>query len=413
MKHIEMRNGFALPMAMLLLLAATGAVMVTLNQGATERRIQDTDAGVIDALALAETGLERFVASGANWSWSGGYPIPLGTTGSVTLTDLGEELGMDGFAEVSVRRLWVRGSDPADPDSALFVVRSRGVRTQGGWSGAPQATRVVSRLVRYERPEPLVLDDMFPSAWTSLSGLLKNGSSGSLTGYDAAAASYTRKGEACGNMPAKAGVAVPEDPGYQGDLKPVSGEPPVQYLGETPEEAAASVDIDWNKMIDGKTFPPQRDNVFVIPDEGTWYDITAEQWDDWPVVVVNSDELDQPFDMPKGGGKGTLIVTGDATISGSNLWEGLVMIGGKLTSNGNNTVSGAVLSGLNVKLAGEQDVGVGEDIYEVEAADIGNGTKTFEYNSCYLMNAMDAVNAAPPPNVLVLENTWLDTWAQY
>ena len=42
-----------------------------------------------------------------------------------------------------------------------------------------------------------------------------------------------------------------------------------------------------------------------------------------------------------------LVVDGDMTISGSNQWDGVILVGGKLTSNGNNVTSGTVMAGLN------------------------------------------------------------------
>ena len=101
---------------------------------------------------------------------------------------------------------------------------------------------------------------------------------------------------------------------------------------------------------------------------------------------------------PTEGGRGILIATGDLTISGSELWQGVVLVGGKLTSNGNNTVSGATISGLNVKLG-----------MSVPMSDVGNGTKTFQYNSCHIASAMQAFGGS----LHILENTWLDNWAAY
>ena len=49
-------------------------------------------------------------------------------------------------------------------------------------------------------------------------------------------------------------------------------------------------------------------------------------------------------------GKGLLIITGNATISGSTTWQGVILVGGTITSNGNNTVPGAIVTGLNVQL---------------------------------------------------------------
>src|SRR5690606_26911986 len=51
--------GFALPMAVFVLLVTTGAVMASLNQSSTERRIIDSATAGDRALVLAETGLAQ------------------------------------------------------------------------------------------------------------------------------------------------------------------------------------------------------------------------------------------------------------------------------------------------------------------------------------------------------------------
>ena len=366
MIRIGNREGFVLPMAVLLLLVTTGAVMVTLDQGATERRLADGEAGAFEAMVLAETALERFAAEGKSWGWQGGADrFPAIDSGYIRLDDLGADLGLRGHAEVSVHRVRVWASG----DSALYVVQARGIRTGGGWAGAPAAVRTVTRVVAWNRSTIDV-----PSAWTSLGGLLKNGSSGSLDGNDA-----------CGMKPAKPGVAVPAEPGYVGHTTPVQGDPPILPIGDTPQEAGDAVNIDWESILNGGITPD-----YYVP-QTAWEDI---DFDTWPVVMVTSEN----FSLPDQGGKGILITPGNLTISGQYLWEGVVLVGNKLTSDGNNTVSGATISGLNVKL--------GET---VPMSDVGNGTKTFEYNSCAVANAMDSFGGA----LHMMENTWLDSWAGY
>ena len=100
--------------------------------------------------------------------------------------------------------------------------------------------------------------------------------------------------------------------------------------------------------------------------------------------------------MP-GSGRGLLIVRNDMTISGALQWDGIILVGGTLTSNGNNSVNGAVVTGLNV-LIGENP-GV---------SDVGNGTKTYRYDSCNVAEAGRRFAGLAP-----LRNTSADNWASY
>ena len=85
------------------------------------------------------------------------------------------------------------------------------------------------------------------------------------------------------------------------------------------------------------------------------------------------------------------------TISGALQWDGIILVGGTLTSNGSNSVNGAVVAGLNV-LIGENP-GV---------SDVGNGTKTYRYDSCNVAEAGRRFAGLAP-----LQNTSADNWASY
>ncbi|MDZ7781342.1 MAG: hypothetical protein U5R14_15615 [Gemmatimonadota bacterium] len=351
MKHTQSRAGFALPMAIFLLLVTTGAVMTTLAQTSTERRVSDSGATGERALVLAESGLARLDELGFDFASS------VQDSARITMSD--------GFADVVMER--VRA--PTSTERAVFVVRARGVQTQGGWSDAPNAVRTVVRLGEWVEGTMQV-----HAGWTSLTGLRKNGNAGSLSGIDQ-----------CGVQSPVAGVAVPDSPGYSGHSGPVSGSPPIKSIGSTPGNAAAQVHIDWAGIVDGSALEPD----YVYPDDG-W----PSDFDDWPVIYV--DNPGSGFSLPDSG-RGTLIVRGDLTISGSRSWDGIVLVGGELTSNGNNRVRGATITGLNVKL--------GETPGE---SDVGNGNKSYVYNSCNVQDAMQS-----QASLRILDNTWLDTWAQY
>ena len=72
-------------------------------------------------------------------------------------------------------------------------------------------------------------------------------------------------------------------------------------------------------------------------------------------------------------------------------------MGGQLISNGNNTIQGAVITGLNIKLG-----------VAVPQTAIGNGNKTYQYNSCSIASALQRVGS-----VRRVRNGWTDTWSSY
>jgi len=153
----------------------------------------------------------------------------------------------------------------------------------------------------------------------------------------------------CGKQPAVAGVAVPGNPGYT--------------------QNAVTPDI---------TIPP-----------AAWPSFSNPSY--WPTILVKGD-----FALP-GNGQGTLIVTGSLTISGNITWDGVLLVGDNLTSNGNNAVNGATVTGLNVKLGATLPQG-----------DVGNGTKSFNYNSCNIAKAMAAMG-----QLVGYSNAWVDNWPTY
>ena len=117
----------------------------------------------------------------------------------------------------------------------------------------------------------------------------------------------------------------------------------------------------------------------------------------FPVIVVRNDtSVAHTFALPFAG-RGLLVVYGALSVSGSEMWNGVTLVGGTLTSNGNNTIEGAVVTGLNVKLG-----------YTVATNSIGNGTKDFSYNSCNVSSAMAGLGT-----MRAYKNTWSNTYSVY
>ena len=328
------RAGAALPISLLVIVIVSVLAAGAFTMLSSERKVADNNDARLDAYTLARRGLERFVVSRTALGFTAEPPAAVEST-TIALPG--------GYAEVVLRQVKQMNGTAVPP---VYVIRSRGVRTLGATTTV-LAERTVAEYAMFDFGNVRT-----PAAWTALGGLGVNGTSATITGTDGCTAS-----------PAVAGVAVP-NAGYSGSTSVPTGSPGIAYLGTT-TQAVTSIQVDWNGIINGTAMTP---DVTVSGSTG-W----PTNWSDpnyWPVIRANGN-LDLPSD-----GRGTLIVTGNLTLNGSQQWRGLVLVGGAITSNGNNTVNGAVISGLNIKLG-----------QSVLASDVGNGTKLFQYNSCDVASA--------------------------
>jgi hypothetical protein len=354
------RRGFAIPTALLIIAALTIMVAGGFSLVSAERRSVADQKSQINAFRIAEQGLELFLVR--RDSLMAGHPgyshVPGNTPDTAVIPMTG------GVATVTLTRLRpVRGSQ-----SGLYVARSRGVETVGAYAGTPQGVRTVAQYVLWEPAPMQVL-----AGWTALSGLQKNGGSGTLGGIDL-----------CGDSAAVAGVVVPVNPGYTGKTVAV-GDPPVDSV------APDSVAIDWNGIVNLGSITP----TITIPG-GSWPTALMEaSFADtlstyYPIIRINGD-----FALPSSG-TGMLIVTGSLTLNGSVGWRGVLLVGNDITSNGNNGIEGATVSGLNVKLG------------TYVPGSTANGTKQYNYNSCEVAKSTTTMGA-----LVTLRNTWVDNWVEY
>jgi len=273
-------------------------------------------------------------------------------------------------------------SGPGDPTIYTVVSRGRATAAQRFDERTPTAERSVAQLLRWQTAS-LDID----AAFTSLSGLHKNGVSGTTTGVDA-----------CGAQPTIPGVAVPNGTFTQsgGSSNWIDGNPDnaPNYMG-TPGPggtAQEQVDIDWAGIRNGTVLQPDfLVNRQVSPATGAFP--TGTQWNNWPVVRVNGNITNgDNFN-----GQGILVVTGNANLSNIT-WNGVVLVGGVAELSGSATrVRGAIISGLNVQLG--QTVG---------QASVGNGNFLVEYNSCHIASALNRLGGWQR-----IPNAWADNWATY
>ena len=336
MRLLSDRRGSTLALSLLLVLLLSVCVSAGLSRVSSERRVNGDAQAQVDAYSVAVSGLQQYL---------------------VNVTSLPPDVIVDSVTGLYGGKAYINGwklrAAVGTTTPALFVITARGVNTTAVRydPNAPAAERVVAQYALWQ-PSTIQVQ----SAWTSITGLNKNGGSGTLSGTDA-----------CGAVPAVSGVAVPTTAadggaGYDqnGGSSVPSGTPPIGNLGANPAAAADNVNVNWNSIVNGNAITP----THTVTSSGTGWpsSFPAGQW---PVIYVDNSATGS-FSLPATG-RGILIVEGNLTISGSRQWDGLILVGGNLTSNGNNTMMGAVISGLNVKLG-----------LSVPTSDVGNGNKTYQ-----------------------------------
>jgi Tfp pilus assembly protein PilX len=356
------RRGFAIPTAMLVISVLTIMVAGGFSIVSAERRSVADQKSQVSAFRIAEQGLEVYLIRRDSLRLAGALscnPSPCqrvpGDSDRVQIPVAG------GVAQVSLTRIRA----PRNNQAGLYVARSMGTETSGAFANTAQGVRTVAQYVLWQPAPMQVL-----AGWTALSGLQKNGNSGTIGGIDL-----------CGAADTVAGVVVPLNPGYSGKTTAAVGDPPIDTV------TADSVRIDWNGIVNQNaitptvTIPPGS-----FPPAAAFNDTTY-----YPIIRVNLSDWTLPTS-----GQGMIIATGNVTISGSTSWKGVLLVGGDITSNGNNGIQGATVSGLNIKLG------------TYVPSSTANGTKTYNFNSCEVSKATTSSGA-----LVTLRNTWVDNWVQY
>lgn len=356
------RRGVSLPLVILMMALLAVAVTAGFGRVSEERRIVGDQQAQVDAFAVAQSGLERYVA--LRDSMPGAYD-------SVAIA-----LGTRDTAYVVLFQIRA----PAGPTSGLYAIRSRGVS-----HGAPRfsvntppAQRTV---VQYATWQGVSMD--VDAAWTAISGLRSEGGAGTLDGNDA-----------CATAPAVAGVAVPSNvplSGFNGfDAPPnPTGSPPITILGADPVIAGDAVHIDWNSIINGSVLQPN----YTITGVGSWPPFDAAKW---PVI-----RIDGNLTLTGGeSGQGLIVANGDLTIDAGFSWNGVILVGRRLTVTGTApVVRGAIVSGLDIKLGAIFD--------ESRSGQNASDRIDLHYDSCHVASAL-----ARYGHLTLTANAWTDSWPE-
>ena len=376
MQRIQNRAGFALPLVVIFLVILSFALAAGLAATAAEGGTTIAQRGQNRAYTIAEQGLQRFLINRDSLCKLNSFATCLSDPGAATSGQDSVQFAVGGGYAVVVSRLMRPQQGTKDTIPALFFVRARGIDSTSKMRGNDTTTSVrsVGLMVQWSTQTINVT-----GAWTSLSGLDKQGAAGQIDGNDQ-----------CGRKPAVAGVLVPKgDYTSSGGFVP-TGNPPLD-TSKTLAQLEPLVTIDWNGIINGNALSYD----YVVPPDAfpsaAWF---AADTSRWPIIRVHTND----FTLPNAG-RGIIVADSDFTISGSNMWDGVILVGGQLTSNGNNTTSGTTVSGLNYKLPGAVQPPPG---YINDNA-TANGTKSYVYNSCNVNRATQKLR-----HYVALANTWVD-----
>ncbi len=401
------REGFALPLAIVVLVLLTMGLAAGFSMASSEISTTASQRAQARAYSYAQMGLEAFLTrrkekSGATMfcphCWSVNATHPAGGSGVNPTLDTLPAVRETTTVAFTNGTAIIRAT-PVYVNTVLgrgkYFITSTGFDNTsdagGGGGRTVRASRTVGVFVTWSKSTINVV-----SAWTSLSGISKNGT-GVISGTD--------RGN-CGNGDV-AGLSVPYDSvNHRADLSVAghsftpTGSPPYDTLSTFSAESS-KVRMDWASIKNGSAVPAD----IVIPG-GTFPSIAAFAADTnyWPVIHVTNAAPNPAFtySLPNQG-RGMLIVDGDLTISGNNQWYGVIMVGGVLTSNGNNVSEGTTLSGLNYMIGGAYP---GPSTSTDNA--VANGTKSYVYNSCSVARASSAM-----ARYTMLPNTWMDNLAGY
>jgi hypothetical protein len=355
-------DGIALPTTILVITLVTIMISALFVRVQTDRRIGESGGYGVDALTLAQGGLDTYLGTLTFDACDRPQRPPDGDSVRINLTG--------GFADVVAHVV----RKPSDTLATwMYAVRSTGHVIVPTLGSDPQAERTVAQFAEW-----LSTSLVPPAAFTAANELLR--SAGGITlefkGVDQAAAGCTEP-----DVPAMR-VPAGSDPTPRGDFVLNGATPNIEQNG-TRAQVADETGINWTAVTGGGLLPDTNDIVF--------WDMT------YPVMMIVGDAV---LNTNNDQGFGTLIVTGDLTVQGNYLyWYGIVLVGGRINFNATEQLfDGFVVSGLNEQIGVAAATG---SVGTVDRIDI-------DYDSQYVRRALKAFAGFAP-----ISNAWIDNWATY
>jgi hypothetical protein len=343
--------GFALPLTIFVLTLVTIMLAATMVQVQADRRIAQSSGDVVEALVIAQAGLERYMS---HYDSSSIRP-PDGDSLRINLTG--------GYADVVahvVRR-------PADTTANfLYIVRSRGRLIEPTQGASPRAVRTVAQFATWHSASMDIL-----GALTAVNDFACSGCGGTylLIGHDQ-----------CGMRPSVPGLRTPTGP-TSNAVPPYIDPATLEGPSASTFASQAFIGIDWAAVIGGAFVPDYTSLVntsswasYLLPGNTTITDVS---------------------------GTGLLVVAGDVEFAGSYFeWRGAVVVGGYADFDADTTrVAGVLVTGIEQQITSPPPGGRwGETGTHLEVI----------YNSCYVQSAFASLRGLSP-----VPGSWMDNWASY
>jgi hypothetical protein len=320
----------------------------------TDRRIAESSGDLVDALVIAQSGLEGYVA---HYDSLTARP---GDGDSLRINVVG------GYADVIANVV----HQPADTllGGIDYLIRSRGRLIHPTMGADPQAVRVVSQFARWEYGSMQVI-----GAFTAVDDFhCTGGSCGGtylLSGHDQ-----------CLSEPSVPGLRVPNGPTQAlapPDVDPATLEGPNRSAFDDP----TFIGIDW-AMIENGAFETDYQTLVNL--------------DTWSSYLLTGDVT-----LTDITGTGLLVILGDATLAGATFeWQGVVVVGGHVSFEADTSrIAGALVSGMNHQTGNLSGQG--------QWGDTGTHIDV-EYNSCAVNQAFSTFSGFAP-----VPGAWMDRWASY
>ena len=356
-------RGFALPITLFLIAILTLMLGSTLTRAATENQIAAGSKSTVDALLVAQSGLELYF--GQDFTES---DRPL--SGDSTRLDV-----PGGWA-------WVVPDVVITPTDTMrsfrYIIRSTGYAEDPSQPGNALASHAVAQFADWRK----AWLDAPRAAVIAANGLDIESNDVVVDGRD----QYNALCDGDPLLPPGFGARLPAN-SYNSDLGAADfyGSPERIQLG-TRESVAQLVNIDWAAIRSGEFIPD-----YTSPQNGLTGDFPSQ------LVDGNYYESIDHFE-----GEGLLIVTGNLRVSTSReywYWRGVILVGGDAEFESDTTyIYGRVITGLNYLTGGTP----GDT--EIQATQLAE----FRFDSCNIRKSLRSLQGFVP-----LQNTWIDNWATF
>jgi hypothetical protein len=362
------QRGFALPITIFLIAILTLMLGSTFTRAATENQIAAGSKWTVDALFVAQAGLEKYFSQDFEAS---DRPLPEDSM----------RLEMPGGWAWVVPNVLITPADTMQ--DFRYIIRSTGYVEDPSQPGHALASHTVAQFADWQT----AWLDAPRAALIAANGLDIESANVTLDGRD-------RLNALCAGdplLPDGFGARLPAST-YNRDLDDAdfSGEPdPDGFLELGARESVAQlVNIDWEAIRAGEFIPD-----YTSPQNGLTGDFPSQ------LVDGNYTETRDNFS-----GEGLLIVTGDLTVSSSRVywyWRGVILVGGEASIEADEVyIFGTLISGLNY-LTGDTPTNDDSDFR-------GDDGFLLRFDSCNIRKSLGSMKGFVP-----LENTWIDNWATF